>query len=318
MPDDPKTVQTPQTPPAQGAGTPNQPPAGNPPAGSDPAPKKPEGGTIYSDMGVDEPKPGSWPTDWREQMLAGLDPKVADQFKRFQSPADIAKSYLAAQQRIRSGEYKRAAPPSDNPEELKAWRTEQDIPDSPDGYEIGDAEAMKSMTEEEKADFNVLREGFLAANLPRGTAKLLAESAMKMAAQQQERMAAADATNSDTNQDALRAEWGAEYRQNIKMNGDFMVKHFGEEGMDQLITARMPNGMRLADMPQFNKFINEMARLSGGDVLFDGDVSGGKSLDARLEEIRQVMRTDFNKYQREGLAKEFEQLVAKKEARGGK
>jgi hypothetical protein len=275
---------------------------------------------------VDEPgKEGStsWPTDWRTQMAevavdekGNPDPKAAKLLERFQSPAEVAKALIAAQQKIRSGEYKRAAPSGDNPEEIKAWREEQGIPDSPDGYEIPGVD-LSEIEPEAKAAIDHIRTRLHGADFDKGKATVVATIIQEVAAMEMERTAQADADRMDAVQDALRSEWGPDYRKNLNMNGALLNQHFGED-MDAVLYARMPDGTRLADNPVFNKFLNAMARASGNDVMFEGDASGGTSIDARLEQIRQVMSTNINEYHAKGLDVEYAQLLEKKAARGGR
>lgn len=331
-----------KNPPAPTGGTPNQPPAGgsptgqppnNPPAGATgstpPAGGTPpagqtgaKGGSIYEAVGIDEPgKEGSttWPTDWREQLAQGTgNAEAAKLLARYQSPADVAKALLAAQQKIRSGEYKRAMPQGDNPEELKAWREEQGIPESPDGYELppinGQPIDLANLDEGTKASLTVLREGLHKAGLNKEQGAVVSSALLTLAERQAEQTATQDANNRDSVEDALRAEWGPDYRRNLNMNGALLTQHFGDN-MEGVLNARMPNGMRLADSPEFNKFLNAMARANGSDVLFDGDVKGGASVDSRLEEIRNVMRTNINEYYAKGLDVEYAKLLEKQQAR---
>lgn len=241
------------------------------------------------------------------------DPEAAKALARYQTPADVAKALIAAQQKIRSGEYKRAAPASDNPEELKAWREEQGIPETPDGYEIPGVDLTK-IEPSAKAAIDLMRTKLHAENFDKGKVATVASLLQEVAAMQMEQTAQADAERMDAIEDTLRAEWGNDYRRNINMNGALLTQHFGDE-MDAVLSARMPNGTRLADHPGFNKFLNAMARTTGGDILFDGDVKGGVSIDGRLEEIRNVMKTNINEYYSKGLDKEYAQLLEKQQAR---
>lgn len=317
------TGGTPSPPPAAAsppAPPPSKTPAAPPPAAT-PAPKS-DGKSIYEVIGEPEPgKEGSsaWPTDWREQLAQEAGPDASKVLARYQSPADVAKALLAAQQKIRSGEYKRAMPASDNPEELKAWREEQGIPDSPEGYELPHVEGvdLANLDPDTKANLDILRTGLHTANLNKDQAATVSRALLDLASRQTEALAEADAQRMDAIEDSLRAEWGTEYRRNLNMNAALLTQHFGDE-MESVLKARMADGTRLADHPGFNKFLNAMARANGTDVMFDGDVKGGTSIDTRLEQIRQVMATNINEYYAKGLDKEYAQLLEKKEARGGR
>lgn len=324
-PNPPPAAPSPNAPPSKpaAAATPPAPGATPPASGATPPPASPARGSIYADVGLEEPgKPSStsWPTDWRDQLAqaaGGAD--AAKALARYQSPADVAKALLAAQQKIRSGEYKRAMPSSDNPEEVKAWRDEQGIPDSPEGYDIPQIQGvdLANLDPATKAGIDVLRGGLHKANLNKEQAATVSQAFLELATKQTEMQAEADAQRMDAVEDALRAEWGPEYRRNINMNGALLTQHFGND-MDAVLSARMPDGTRLADSPAFNKFLNNMARANGTDVMFDGDVKGGTSIDGRLAEIKQVMQTNINEYYAKGLDKEYAQLLEKQQARAGR
>ena len=78
----------------------------------------------------------------------------------------------------------------------------------------------------------------------------------------------------------------------------------------------MPDGRRIADVPEFNKKVQEWARAGGGDILETGEAGAGTSLEARRAEIKKIMETDYRRYSREGLAKEYEEILGKLESRG--
>ena len=58
-----------------------------------------------------------------------------------------------------TGEYKRAAPKGDSPEDVKAWREEQGIPESPDGYDLPAVPGvdMSTMDEGTKASLGIIK-----------------------------------------------------------------------------------------------------------------------------------------------------------------
>ena len=291
----------------------------SPPAATPKPDIKPKEGSLYSDLG--EPEPGkegssSWPTTWREDMAAG-DTKAADVLKRYQSPADMAKALLAAQQRIRSGEYKRAAPANaEDPEAMKAWRDEQGIPNAPDEYAIPALANVEfeNLPENVKESIGAIRTTFHEANLTGDQGAKVAKAFTEIAEKQMALEAQADARNAEGVEDTLRAEWGAEFRPNLKMNLAHMEQAFGEL-TDPILLARTPDGRRLCDIPEFNKAINSWARSNGSDVIYDGEGGGKKSVAGRIEEIQAVMRTDFGKYQRE-LEPEYRRLLEEQEKRG--
>ncbi len=312
----------PQTPPNQSpqpqnnGGTQNQP--------TDPSQQnqKPSDkpGSIYQDVGLDDPGTKgstSWPENWRLDM-AGGDDKLAKQLERYQNPADVSKALLAAQQRIRSGEYRRVTPPPDGKDEaaMTAWREENGLPKTADEYSFDVIEGFdfSKADDKTKAALGEFQKTFHGANLSKQQADAVVKGITAVSMQQMEEQAVADADHLDSNEDTLRADWGADYRTNVEANWNFLTQKFG--GKDEalgILEARMPNGMKLANFPAFNKFLNDMARAEGGDVLYGG---GGdvKSADSRIAEIEKMLASGGNGYTNE-VADEYSALLAQKEAR---
>ncbi|MGD9659607.1 MAG: hypothetical protein AB7U61_18530, partial [Methylocystis sp.] len=56
--------------------------------------------------------------------------------ERFNGPRDIVDSFLEADKKIRGGKIKTAFPDNATPEQITAWRKENGIPETPDGYDI--------------------------------------------------------------------------------------------------------------------------------------------------------------------------------------
>lgn len=298
------TGGTPNPPPTGGNQNPNPPPANNqsddkgnkPPAGDNGGRK----GSIYEDLGVDKPDvkgTASWPENWRLDMAG--DEKLADRLKRYQNPAEVGKALIAAQDRLRSGEYKRAAPPEGADEKtIAAWREEQGLPLKPDEYTFeheGKPVDLGALDADTKAALGKFQQAFFENNVTKQQAGVFNKLLVDIGTQQAEAQAKADAEFYDKNDDDLRASWGSDYKVNIAANWNYMAQAFGEDNAEALITARLPNGMKLADAPWFNKAMNAMARGANGDTLFTGS-GEAKTLEARKAEIETVMRTDINKY----------------------
>jgi hypothetical protein len=321
--------EKPQTPQQPDAGTPsqsgqkpdlqNQKPDPTPSQGDNSKPK----GTIYDDLGVDEPgKPGStsWPSTWREDMVKGIEnPKAADALKRYQSPTDLAKALLSAQEKIRSGEYKRVAMPDANDAEaMKAWRSEMGVPEAPDDYDLGTLPGvdMSKLSDADKENLAAVKSTFHGANLTKEQAATVSKTMVELS----EKVAAAEAANDAkavmATEDTLRAEWGSEYRNNLQMNIGFLEQNFGSEMTDAILAARAPDGRKLGAIPEVSKAINALARMTGSDVMFDSDTGGGKSIEARRTEIEKIMQTDMSRYRREGLAEEYGKILETMEKRG--
>lgn len=284
-------------------GTPGNEPNPNPPnPNPNPPPpslengsKERKSGTLYDDLKETPPgQPGAqtWPEDWRKQ-FGGDDEKAVKFFDRFESPIAAAKGILAFQQRLREGEYTRAAPKSDKPEDIKAWREEVGLPTDQKGYEF---EGYDKMPDSDKAIVDNFREGFFKGNVPPAVAKDIMQRANALALKAKEDEAAKDAVNQEAVEDSMRAEWGPEYRPNLQANVQFIDTHLGEELSDLFLTARMSDGRRVSDVPEINKMLNAAARASGADIIVDG-AGGGSSVESQIAEIEKVMTTNIRAYE---------------------
>lgn len=288
--------------------------------------KKPERGSIYDDLGVEEPgkeNSTSWAATWREDLAAGDDGKPNDKhlaaLKRFDSPKALAKSYLAAVEKLRSGEYKRVSdpPPKDaDPKVVAAWREEQGLPKAPTEFQItAPGIKLEELDETDRGHVQEIQNFLFENNYSKAQGDGIASYLMGLTEKVQEQQANKDASNMDALEDELRADWGADYRNNQKMNVAYMKQEFGDD-WQEVIKARMPNGTRLADTPMWAKFINKIARAEGGDSFVrNDDNTGGKGIDAEIAEIEKIMETNMPLYLQKH-EKRYGELLAIKEKKG--
>lgn len=217
-------------------------------------------GTIASGDVADKPMaaPADWPEDWRIK-LAGEDKSYLKTLDRFNSPTDLAKAYRDAQKRLSAGNLKAVLPDNPTDEELKAWRAENGVPESPKGYDLelgngfvwGDADQpmLDSFTEYA-----------LQANLPNSAVKQVLGWYASMQEQQAAQREDADARFHQEAQDSLYREWGNEYRKNINAIANTLDTHAPEEVKTDLLMARLPNGRLLGDDPRMVKMLASIAR----------------------------------------------------------
>ncbi len=251
----------------------------------------------------------AWPDDWRTQMANG-DARAARLLERYTSPDAVGKALLSAQKRIRSGEMKLKPGPDATPDQLAQWRIEHGIPETAKDYDVPillDGK-YEDLDEFGKASIDAFRGTFHELDMLPDHAEKIMSVANNVALKQMERQAETDAMRQEETEDALRVDWGADYKKNIALNAQFMQDRLGD-GWQSFVTARTPEGLRLADDPKFNRFINQMARSEGGTVLQAGETAAGHNVQARIEEIRKVMSTDYSKYKREGLDVEYSNLL---------
>lgn len=241
--------------PAQASAAPAAAPAASPSA---PAPAD----TVISaspSAEVDTTKTAAptWGDDWRQKM-AGEDAAAMKRLERFNSPADIFKSYRALEQRLSSGELKSALKPDATAEEVKAWRAENGIPDSPEGYKL-ELKNGVVVGEADKPFVDTFLKSAHAANLSNAQAAAAVEWYFGTVQAQSESRLNADKKIAMEAQDALRAEWGAEYRANI--NAATSLLDAAPAGLkDQFMRGRLADGTPIGSSVAALQWLSQLAR----------------------------------------------------------
>lgn len=174
---------------------------------------------------------GKWPEKWREELAAG-DEKAVERLKRFQAPGDIFKSFRALEQRMSSGELKANVPfpEKGSAEEKTAWRQAQGLPETPDKYEVKLPDGIV-IGEHDKPLVDTFLKDAHAANLPPSAVNTALTSYFKMQEAQIAEGKKAWDEGLKATEDALRVEWGQDYRKNIQHLEGFVSEWIGDEAL---------------------------------------------------------------------------------------
>lgn len=205
-----------------------------------------------------------FPESWRELMASG-DEKLAKALARFQSPVAVAKAFADTRAKLSSGEYKRALPEDASEEETVAWRKENGIPETHEGYEVTLPEDA-SLDPQDVPFFDSFKEFAHKNNLDNNAVNAAINWYSTFAEEQAAQIAAQDLQDKEAGIDSLREEWGPEYKANrVAAKG-----LFGEMA-DSILGARTPEGKLIGNMPEFLKWaagvaleINPAATLVSG------------------------------------------------------
>jgi hypothetical protein len=278
-------------------------------------PNPSQAGDPATDPEAKPPVAGAFPDDWREKLAAGND-KLLARLKRYKSLDAAVLAGFSAQDKIRSGDYK--AKLSDNPseDELKEYRAAHGIPEAPSGYEIP-AVPGHQWTDADKPGLAAFTERMHKINAPPSfvaeAAVWYKESVEAAKAAAEEARMAKDQGDRQAVEDALRARLGGEYRPSINLFKRLLsdAEVFPEGMAEKIASARFDDGTRLINDPAMADFFIGMARERYGDTAF---ISGdAKAQMASVEEqARTIMKTDFDRYIREGWDKKLADVLAKK------
>lgn len=276
------------------------------PEGNDTAPASAPETLLNAEAPAEEPKavaPADWPEDWRTK-LSKDDEKLGKRLERFKSPGDIVKSWLSAEQKISSGEFKAELPKDATEEQITEYRNANGIPQEPTGYldSLGDGLVVG---EEDKEKFGSFLETAHAANMP----PAYVNAALAWYNEEQEATATAviesDKQYARESEDSLRAEWGPEYRANVNTVKSFLdtapVAEDGTSFTDLLMGARLADGTAFGSNPAALKWILGMA----GEINPAGFISPGEAktqaqgVEDEINKINEIMRTDRKKYDKD-------------------
>lgn len=259
--------------------------------------------------------PADFPADWRERM-AGDDTKLLEQLKRLNSPVEVAKSWRNIVLQRDSGELRpppKAAPGADaKPEEIAAWRKEQGIPETADGYVTG----LKLpdgvvVGEADKPLLNEFAKAFHADGMSTETYNKVVGQYYKIQDGLIARQQQADVTFRDTAREELQREWGQEFKGNGTQVANFLRANLSESSFARVLSARTPDGQVLGNDAQFNREMLSLAKLANPAGTALPNVAGATMQDVET----QIKAHEKNMNSKPGTP-EWKQYWASPEAMG--
>ena len=275
------------------------------------------GGTILDDGGKAAPDPAvtaTWPEDWR-QRIAGKDEAAQARLNRFASPENVFKSYMALDQRLRSGELKAALPKDADEATLVEWRKGNGIPEKPEGYLEKLPDGL-IVSEGDKALVN----DFLAAAHGLNAPPEMVGKFIDWYYQTDDRLKAEQATKDAefrrSADDELRADWGNEYRGNLTAVANFLGEY-----KDLFLGGRLADGTPIGNHPGVLKMFAAKEREinPAATIVLGGAGTTQASVDSRMAEIEKVMRENRPAYNRdEKMQAEYRDLISARERMAGR
>ena len=272
--------------------------------------KTEEGKDAAAEADKSDAKP-DWPEDWRER-LAGNDETFLRHLKRYSSPVTFAKGFQEREALIRSGKLKRDMPDPSDEKAMSEWRKEQGIPDDPTGYKLPET-VTKRMTDDDKPLLSAFTDYAHKKGAPQQVVDVASEWYFDTVEQMAAERAAEDKQATEAAEDELRKNWShAEYKSNMTLGRRFLdsIPGLGADWAE----ARLPNGRRLGDVPDFVMWASDMGRDKFGDVTFATADSEARH-NSRRAEIERIMKEDVAKYFRDGLDKEYAEILQREEKR---
>lgn len=264
-------------------------------------------------QGESAPAKTMWGDNWRQD-YAGEDEKMLKRLERYSSPKDALDALIAAQRKLSSGEFQRPLKPDATPEEVAAWRSENGIPDSPEGYDVK-LDGGYVVGEADRPMVDAFLKTAHDANMTPAQVK----TALGWYASHQEKFlqaqAEADVSYRAKATDELRAEWGADYRRNVNLATSTLEN--APPGLaDNILGARLADGTPLGNNPDALRWLANLAReINPAATVLPN--AGGNSLEALGTEranIEALMGDRTSKYwkgpESEKLQQRYRDIIA--------
>lgn len=255
------------------------------------------------------PVAGTWREDWRQTLAKG-DEKALKRLERFQSPEDIFTSYRALEQRLSSGELKPNTPFPDKgtAEEQASWRQERGLPISPDKYEI---KLKDGMEEADKPIIESFAKAMHGHHLDSTQLAAAIEWNRTFLGEQADLREQADAQTKQKTEDALRADWGSDYRTNISLR-DGLLATAPADFVDSFMHGRLADGTPIMNSVSANKWLVSMAREINPvtTIVSNAGANISGAIDTEIAAIEKTMRENRKAYNADAKMQErYRQLL---------
>ncbi len=256
----------------------------------------PDGGDGEGDGDGKAAAPADWPDDWKQRM-AGGDDKLLKRINRFASPGNVIKSLVAAEQKIRSGDTVPPFPADGSDEDKAAWREQQGIPKEAGGY-LEDMPNGLVIGDDDKEMMTTFAQAMHDHNAPPGIVHTAIDTYYKIEEQRLAEVADRDEQQRQETEDALRTEWGNDYRPMMRRIHAHL-DGLGEGVKDAIMNARdVRTGRPLASTPEILLALAQTAVEinPAGTIVPAGTTDVAKSVADEIAEIEAMIPNQGSAY----------------------
>ena len=236
-----------------------------------------------------------WPADWRDKVSAG-DAKKLARLSRYASPQAVADALIEAQNRISKGGLNPVLSKESTTEEIAAYRSANGIPEAPEKYDV--SEYKISDTEKESIA------GFLKraheTNQTPAQVKAALDTYYEIAQKGRESRYEQDNQIKADTEDALRKEWGEEFRSNIS-RVNTLLSTAPEGFAEKFLKGRLADGTPIGSDPTTLRFLLglELERNPGSTVVPGAGGGMAQSIEDELKKIADFRSKDRKAYNKD-------------------
>lgn len=231
--------------------------------------------------------------NWRHRMANGSEDKLK-LLDRYASEEAMVDGFMSARQKISSGEYQAKLSDDPSDEELSTYREANSIPQTVEDYEISLPEGFNFGEEDQpRVDLFVQKmheKNATSAQVSAGLsayAEIMEEQAVELVER--------DNTDKQSFEDALRSEYGDEYRPNMNIITNFIASA-PEDVQTTIAHGRGPDGQALLNNVEFVRWISGVARElnPAATVIRSAGTDSLKTVNTELAELDKVMKETLN------------------------
>ena len=239
-----------------------------------------------------------WGDDWRTRMAAGsTDPeKEATQLQRYESPEQIWRKARELEKRLSSGELRTTLRKDATSQEVAQWRKENGIPDTAEGYKIT-MPAGKEAPKEDDAFLKSFLKSAHEANYTQPQVDRAIASFYAEVDRQAELMTEAERDLEKKTEDALRLEWGADYRPNKAM-AEALLDRAPQGFKQRFMNGRLEDGTPIKASAEAWKWLVQMEREVNPAATVVPGAGGnvGQTIEAEIAELKKLMGNPNSAY----------------------
>ena len=217
------------------------------------------------------------------------DDKMLKRLERYASPQAMVDALIAAQNKISGGGLKAALPADATPEQLNEWRRDNGIPEKPTDYAVSLADGL-TISDADKPVIDAFRDVAHKANLTQTQLDAVLNFNAQIEEQRLAERAVVELQQRDAGIEALRAEWGSEYKLNLNLIDGFLAT--APTGVrEQLLGARLADGTPLGNNVDVLRFLAATAREINPTATVTGSMGTGatEAIAAEMDSMKALM-----------------------------
>jgi hypothetical protein len=264
--------------------------------------------------------PPTWREDWRQALSKG-DDKALNRLSRFASPEAIWDAYRNMEVKVSAGKFKPELSDNPTPDELGAYRKAYGIPDAPDGYLTSLPEGLVIGEDDKEAALQLAADLHAENASPKVFAKVM-DRFYNMIEESQTQAVEANKAHKLEAIDALRQEYGAEFRGNINTLNNWMAGL--PDGVGEYLENSVgPDGMLLMNNKEFvRSLIGQIKEWNpASTVVPAGSGSQAQAIGDEIAGYEKQMRENISAWQHASNAAtrtRYVQLLEAKEKLGSR